>query len=66
MFTMIFLKVRAKMTELMNFNAESAKRSEALVLAASNRLDDVLTNRRCVAGARFSRADLTACGLLSP
>jgi glutathione S-transferase len=63
---MIFSKVRAKMTELMNINGESAKQSEALGLTALNRLDDLLKNRRYVGGDRFSRADLTACGLLSP
>ena len=52
------------MTRLLDLNAESAKRSEERVLAALEKLDGALKERRFLVGDRFSRADLTACALL--
>jgi glutathione S-transferase len=62
----LFPKVRSVMIEAMNINAEAAKQSETRLLAALDRLDNALQNRRFLVGDAFSRADLTACALLSP
>lgn len=62
----IFPKVRSAMMEAMNIHAESAKQSEERFLSAFDRLDNALKERRFLIGDRFSRADLTACALLSP
>jgi len=64
LFALIFPKVRTAMTRLLDLNAESAKRSEERVLAALEKLDGALKERRFLVGDRFSRADLTACALL--
>jgi glutathione S-transferase len=66
LFALIFPKVRAAMIELMDIHAESAKRSEERVLAALERLESALVERRFLVGERFSRADLAACALLAP
>ncbi|MGH8615796.1 MAG: glutathione binding-like protein [Gammaproteobacteria bacterium] len=50
----------------MNIHAESAKRSEERLLSALETLNNALTERRFLVGDCFSRADLTACALLSP
>jgi glutathione S-transferase len=64
LFALIYPKVRAAMTALMNIHAESARQSEARLVAAIDKLDDALKGRRFLVGDRFSRADLTACALL--
>jgi glutathione S-transferase len=66
LFALIFPKVRAAMMGLMNIHAESAKQSEERLLAVLERLESALKERRFLVGDRFSRADLTACALLSP
>lgn len=66
LFALIFPKVRAAMIEQMNIHAESARQSEERLLAALERLDGALKERRFLVGDCFSRADLTACALLSP
>lgn len=63
---LIFPNVRAAMIKHMGINGESARRSEERLLAALARLDGALSDRRFLVGDRFSRADLTACALLSP
>ena len=62
--TLIYPKLRAAMTALMNIRAESARQSEERLVAALDRLDAALKDRRFLVGDRFSRADLTACALL--
>ena len=54
------------MTQFMNINGESAKQSEERLRAALERLDAALDGRRFLVEDCFSRADLTACALLSP
>lgn len=66
LFALIFPKVRSAMMKLMNVHAESAKRSEERLLSALETLNNALTEHRFLVGDRFSRADLTACALLSP
>lgn len=66
LFALIFPKVRTAMIELMDIHAVSAKRSEERVLAALERLESALVERRFLVGERFSRADLAACALLAP
>jgi glutathione S-transferase len=65
-FRLIYPKIREAMMRFMNINAETARQSEDQLLAALERLDSALEGRRFLAGDRFSRADLTACALLSP
>jgi glutathione S-transferase len=64
LFALIYPKVRAAMTALMDIHAESARQSEERLVAALDKLDDVVKDRRFLVGDRFSRADLTACALL--
>jgi glutathione S-transferase len=64
LFALIYPKVRAAMTALMDIHAESASQSEQRLVAAMDKLDDALKGRRFLVGDRFSRADLTACALL--
>ncbi|MBA2351178.1 MAG: glutathione S-transferase family protein [Burkholderiales bacterium] len=66
LFAVIFPKVREAMTKLLRINAESAKDAEERLIAALDRLDDALKDRRFLVGDRFSRPDLAACALLSP
>lgn len=66
LFAVIFPKVREAMMQSMNINTESAKQAGERFLAAVDKLDHALTDRRFLVGDRFSRADLTACALLSP
>jgi glutathione S-transferase len=64
--TLIYPKLRTAMSDQLNINAESAAQSEARFVAAFAKLDSALKNRRYLVGDCFSRADLTACALLSP
>ena len=64
LFTLIYPKVRAAMVALMNIHAEPARQSEERLLAALDKLDGAVKERRFLVGDRFSRADLTACALL--
>jgi len=64
MFALIYPKVRAAMTTLMNIHAESARQAEERLVAALDKLDDAVKERRFLVGDHFSRADLTACALL--
>jgi len=64
LFALIYPKVRAAMTALMDIHAESARESEERLAAALDKLDGVVKERRFLVGDRFSRADLTACALL--
>jgi glutathione S-transferase len=64
LFTLIYPKVRAATATAMNIDAESARRSEERLLAALDKLDTVVKERRFLVGEHFSRADLTACALL--
>lgn len=66
LFRLIYPKVREKMLQLMNINADTARKSENQLLAALDRLDAALEGRRFLVGDCFSRADLTAGALLSP
>lgn len=64
LFALIYPKVRAAMTSLMNIHADSARQAEERLVAALDRLDDAVKDRPFLVGDRFSRADLTACALL--
>ena len=66
LFALIFPKVRTAMMKLMDIHAESARQSEERLLAALDKLDSVLKACSFLVGNCFSRADLTACALLSP
>jgi glutathione S-transferase len=66
LFLLVYPKVRQAMMQFMNINGESAKQSEERLRAAVERLDAALDGRRFLVEDRFSRADLTACALLSP
>jgi glutathione S-transferase len=65
-FGFIYPKVRERMMQLMNINADTARQAEGRLLAALERLDGALEGRRFLVGDCFSRADLTAGALLSP
>lgn len=65
LFALIFPKVGAAMMEMMNIHSESAKEAEQRLQAALERLESGLKDRRFLVGDCFSRADLTACALLS-
>jgi len=64
LFKLIYPKVRTAMTALMNIHAASARESEERLVAALDKLDGALKDRRFLVGDRFSRADLTVCSLL--
>lgn len=66
LFPFIFPKVRSTMLERMNIHAETAKHAEQRLLTALDKLDAALKDRQFLTGDCFSRADLTACALLSP
>ena len=66
LFRIIFPTVREKMLRFMNINADTARQSQEQLLAALHRLEGALCGRRFLVGNEFSRADLTACALLSP
>lgn len=61
-----FPRIRAAMLEYMNIYAESASQSEQRMLTAFDRLDGAVKDGRFLVGNSFSKADLTACALLSP
>jgi glutathione S-transferase len=65
LFAFIYPKVRSAMINRMNINAQSAKDAEERLFGALRRLDHALKDRRYLVGDGFSRADLTACALLS-
>ena len=66
LFMLAYPKVRSAMLEFMNISADTARQSEERLRAALDRLDEALVGRGFLVGDRFSRADLTACALLSP
>ena len=66
LYALIFPKVRSIMREMMDIHADSVKRAEQRLLAAFETLNNELKDRRFLVGDSFSRADLTACALLSP
>jgi glutathione S-transferase len=66
LFTVVYPKVRSRMINLMKIDAESARKAERRLQTVLEKLDDTLQSRRYLAGNQFSRADLTACALLSP
>lgn len=66
LYAVIFPKVRERMMRMMNINAASATDAERRLSAALDKLDAALKDRRFLVGDHFSRADLTACALLSP
>ncbi len=61
-----YSNLRDAMVQRMNINAVTASIAQARVLAALCRLDEALDGRRFLVDDCFSRADLTACALLSP
>ncbi len=66
LFALIYPRVRAAMQKMMNIHSESAQQSEQQFQLALNKLDSVLKERPFLVGDTFTRADLTACALLSP
>src|SRR5262245_13737093 len=66
LFLLVYPKLRQAMMEFMNIDGESAKQAEERLRAAFERLDSALDGRRFLVEDCFSRADLTACALLSP
>jgi glutathione S-transferase len=66
LFGFAFAPIRRAMTAMMDIHPESAKEAERRFLIAFDKLDNALTHRDFLVGDRFSRADLTACALLSP
>jgi glutathione S-transferase len=66
LFKLVYPKVREKMLEYMNINADTARQAEEQLLAALERLDEALNGRAFLVKDSFSRADLTACALLAP
>ncbi len=61
-----FPDIRARMLQFMNIHAASAQKAEERITAALARLERALTHRAFLVPDGFSRADLTACALLSP
>jgi glutathione S-transferase len=57
--------IRPAMVKHMNINADTASQSEQRLRAALDRLDAALDGRAFLVENGFSRADLTACALLS-
>jgi glutathione S-transferase len=66
LFKLVYPKVREKMLQFMNINADTARQAEEQLLAALERLDEALNGRDFLVEDSFSRADLTACALLAP
>jgi glutathione S-transferase len=66
LFKLEYPKIREKMVQFMNINADTAREANSRLLAALERLDGALNDRSFLVEDRFSRADLTACALLSP
>jgi glutathione S-transferase len=65
LYALIFPKVRDAMMEMMNINADNAKRCEERLTNALTRINDTVKNQKYLVGDSFTRADLTACSLLS-
>jgi len=65
LYAVIFPRVRESMIRFMDINADTARQSEKRLIDALSRLDDALRGRRFLVGDSFTRADLTACALLS-
>lgn len=67
LFGACFPIVRTKMIQLMQITPATAKAAEQRLLTALDKLDlHLLTGRQFLVDDQFSRADLTACALLSP
>ena len=66
LFMLAFPLIRRAMIQHININADTASQSEQRLRAALEKLDVALDSRPFLVGDRFSRADLTACALLSP
>lgn len=64
--SLIYPGVSQAMRKLMNINSASAKQSLQRLLTALDRLDAELKQRQFLVSGTFTRADLTACSLLSP
>jgi glutathione S-transferase len=65
LFLLVYPKLHEAIMQFMNINGESAKQAEERLRAALERLDSALDGRRFLVEDCFSRADLTACALLS-
>jgi glutathione S-transferase len=65
-FSLAFPAVRLAMASSMNLNASTALQARERLCTAFDRLDGALAGHSFLAGDGFSRADLTACALLSP
>ena len=65
-FMLAYPEISQAMIRHMNISAETASQSEQRLCAAFDRLDEALDGRSFLVEDRFSRADLTACALLSP
>lgn len=63
---LIFPRVRDAMRKAMAIDARSARKAGVRWLSALDRLDHAVRERRFLVGDSFTRADLTACALLSP
>ncbi len=66
LFGLVFPLVRPMMRSSMNISADTAGQAGERFRLALERLDKTLDGRRFLVEDRFSRADLTACALLSP
>ena len=66
LFALSFPAIRRAMTQMMDINAETARRAEHRFMLAFYRLDQALRQEPFLVGERFSRADLSACALLWP
>ncbi len=66
LYRFIFPKIRQVMTKAMNINEENKTRSERRWLNAIERINGRIQSNSFPVGDSFSRADLTACALLSP
>ena len=66
LFGRMFPKVREQMRRTMKINDSTARTALERLSAALDRLDECVCRQPFLAGGQFSRADLTACALLSP
>jgi len=66
MFGVAFPRVRTVMAHAMGIDEEAARRAEARLFVALDRLDTALRDREYLVGNRLSRADLTGGALLLP
>lgn len=66
LFKLVYPQIRERMVQMMNINADTARQAQEQLLAALERLDEALNGRGFLVDDHFSRADLTACSLLSP